>query len=88
MGDDGSSQIQKTPGILPGSDSPALERPLSVKGVQANSVDDVPGTEAGFIPGFHIRGAMGKEIRFAAQIRRVAGKIPEDRELFLRNGLH
>ena len=63
--DDRTAQVQQALGILPGTDAPALEGPFPVKGIQAKTVNHIAGAEAGFIPGLHVGGAVGKEICIA-----------------------
>jgi hypothetical protein len=83
--DDRATQIQLAPGILPGADSPALERPFSVERIQAETVNHVAGAETCFVPCFHIGGTVGEKVRIAPQIGGIAGKVPRTGLLLFRN---
>ena len=86
LSNDRTAEIQFAPGVFPCADPPALEGPFSVKTVQAQAVDDVPGTKTGFIPGFHIGGAMGIKIRVPPQVGGIQRQIPDAMKPAVRNG--
>ncbi len=68
-------EVDAAPRVFPRADAPASERPLAVIIVAMQPVDGVARTEACLVARFDIRSDMGEEVRFAAQIRRIAGNI-------------